>query len=148
MWFLHFVLDCAICFGLLAARFLGCNMLYLSVEMKYPSHPRKKKSTQVWKCQSIFQILYISDQSIYLSCTGAVLTPLSCGHLQRAIRNTWYWERINAQAYTACRASSTGQITWPLDNRRFIKPLNKYKKKHYECFLLDPSPAPLTSFPK
>lgn len=46
MRFLYFVLDCAICFGLLDARLLGCNMLYLSVEMKYPSHP-KKKSTQV-----------------------------------------------------------------------------------------------------
>lgn len=40
MRFLHFVLDCAICFGFLAMRFLGCNMLYLSVEIKYPSHPK------------------------------------------------------------------------------------------------------------
>lgn len=58
MRFLYFVLDCAICFGLLDARLLGCNMLYLSVEMKYPSHPKKKENTSL-KMPIYFQIIYI-----------------------------------------------------------------------------------------
>lgn len=74
MRFLYFVLDCAICFGLLDARLLGCNMLYLSVEMKYPSHPKKKRVHK-------FENANLFSDNLYLIRVYTFPAPEQFGHL-------------------------------------------------------------------